>query len=85
MKLLVTSQYYADNRIELNTLVKDPNDIIVINTDNFSAPYLIPDYILVLNEKLKDQLKNLYYITDLIQNLNNKQPLEVKHKGDKNI
>ena len=72
MKILVTPQYYADNRIELNNLVKDTNDIIICKNNNTES-CLIPDYMLVLNEQLKGQLKDLYYKKDLIPTLNSKK------------
>ena len=73
MKLLVTPQYYADNRAELKAFVKDTSDIIVVNKSTITAPCLVSDDIVVLNKQLKERLKELYYNNDLNQNLNNEQ------------
>lgn len=69
MKLLVTPQYYADNRAELKAFVKDISDIIIVNKSAITAPCLVSDDIVVLNK----QLKELYYNNDLNQNLNNER------------
>ena len=81
MKILVMPNYYAENREELNNLVKDEGDIIILNSKSTLISYSTPGYMLVSNKQLKEYYHNL----DLIDNLNNKQPIEVSYREDGSI
>lgn len=81
MKILVMPDYYAENREELDDLVKDTGDIIILNSKSTLIPYSTPGYMLISNKQVKDY----YHHYDLIENLNMKQPIELKHIEDGSV
>ena len=78
MKILVMPDYYAENREELDNLVKDKGDIIILNSKSTLIPYSTPGYVLVSNK----QVTEYYHRYNLIKNLNMKQPINEIHGED---
>lgn len=81
MKLFVQPDYYSENREELMDLVKDEGDIIILSNKSTLIPYSMPGYMLVSNK----QVEEYYYHFDLIDNLNEKQPIDVIYREDGSI
>nr|DAQ75947.1 MAG TPA: hypothetical protein [Caudoviricetes sp.] len=81
MKIFVMPDYYAENHEELDKLVKDKDDIIILSSKSTLIPYSTPGYMLVSNK----QVEEYYHHFDLINNLNMRQPIEVKHREDGSI
>lgn len=81
MKILVMPDYYAENREELDKLVKDKGDVIILSSKSTLIPYSTPGYMLVSNK----QVEEYYHQVDLIDNLNKKQPIDVIHREDGSV
>ena len=77
MKILVTPGYYAENREELDKLVKNTDDIIILN----NASNLTPNYMLVSNK----QVEEYYHHYSLVDNLNKKFPIDIIHREDGSV
>lgn len=54
MKILVTPGYYAKNREELDNMIKNTDDIIILN----NASNLTPNYMIVSNKQLEEYYRH---------------------------